>query len=137
MIYLGVDLGARRIGFAVADTDCPVATPLPTREIKNPAAAAPTIAEVYRAHGADLAVIGLPLSMNGRHNDKVRDAENTAQKLTELGLNVKLWDERLTTEEARRELVALGVSRKSRGAIIDALAAQKILSSFLAAAALG
>ncbi|GHS97687.1 putative pre-16S rRNA nuclease [Planctomycetales bacterium] len=133
MIYLGVDLGDRRIGFATADDDCLIAMTAGCAAVKNPAQAPQAVGEKYREVGAGLAVVGLPLSMNGRKNEKSRAAEQVAAALRAQGLQVELWDERLTTEEARKTLIAGGVSRKERGGKIDALAAQIILHSYLAA----
>lgn len=133
MVYLGVDLGARRVGFAVADDECPVATVLPLVEVRSPEEALMAVVRVFQEHGADVAVLGLPLDLNGHRGLKAREAEAFAEKLRAKGVTVELWDERLTTEEVRRALVDFGVSRKDRKGFIDSLAAQRILSSYLAA----
>lgn len=137
MIYLGVDLGTRRIGLAVADDECPVATVLPVATVKNPAEALKAVQKAYQQTNADVVVLGLPLDMSGRRGVKARESEQLAEQLRAAGITVELWDERLTTEEVRRELVGFGVSRKERTGFIDSLAAQKILSSYLAAKSAG
>ena len=133
MVYLGIDLGARRIGFAVADAECPVATVLPLAAVRSPEEALRAVVRVFQETGADVAVLGLPLDLSGHRGLKAREAETFAEKLRAAGLTVELWDERLTTEEVRRVMAGAGVSRKDRKGVIDSLAAQRILSSYLAA----
>lgn len=133
MVYLGIDLGARRVGFAVADDECPVATVLPMAEVRSPEEALRAVVRVFQEQNAAVAVLGLPLDLNGHRGLKAREAEAFAEKLRAAGLTVELWDERLTTEEVRRSLVASGVSRKDRKGFIDSLAAQRILGSYLGA----
>lgn len=131
MVYLGIDLGTRRVGLAVADDECPVATVLPILPVKSPEEALAAVVRAYRENQADVAVLGLPLDMTGHRGAKAKEAEQFAEKLRAAGLAVELWDERLTTEEVRKQLVGAGVSRKDRTGFIDSLAAQKILSSYL------
>ena len=47
------------------------------------------------------------------------------------GLDVFMWDERLTTVEANRTLIEGGVRRENRGKYVDKLAAIFILQGFL------
>lgn len=53
------------------------------------------------------------------------------EKLEALGLEVVLWDERLTTVAAEKILISADVSRKKRKKIIDQMAAVQILQSYL------
>ena len=48
-----------------------------------------------------------------------------------MGLPVVLWDERLTTMESERILMAGGVRRENRKDVIDQLAASIILQSYM------
>ena len=53
------------------------------------------------------------------------------EKLETLGIEVVLWDERLTTVAAEKILIAGNVSRKKRKKVIDQMAAVQILQSYL------
>ncbi len=131
MILLGVDLGDRRVGFAVTDEDELLAVPSGFAPVRSLAEAARAVAEKAGAEGAGLVVLGHPVSMNGRPGPKSREAAAFAETLREAGLAVRLWDERLTTSEAARLLKDAGHTRKQRKTLIDANAAQRLLSSFL------
>lgn len=131
MILLGVDLGDRRVGFAVTDADELLAVPSGFAPVRSLADAARAVAEKAASEKAELVVLGHPVNMNGRPGPKAKEAAAFAETLREQGLAVHLWDERLTTSEAARLLQDAGHNRKQRKTLIDANAAQRLLSSFL------
>ncbi len=131
MILLGVDLGERRVGFAVSDAEERLAVPSGFAPVRGPAEAAAAVAEKARAEGAGLVVLGHPVNMDGRPGPKAREAAAFAETLRGEGFAVRLWDERLTTSEAARLLRDAGHDRKRRRTLIDANAAQRLLASFL------
>jgi putative Holliday junction resolvase len=103
---IGVDLGERRIGIAVGDTDGGIAAPLTTlRRAATPAVDAAAIARVAAEHGADGIVVGLPLHANG---DEGAQAAITRVWLAAveplIGLPVTMRDERLTSHLAEQRL---------------------------------
>ena len=128
---LGVDLGSRRIGVAISDAGGKVATPYATLERTNDEQDAQAIAEVASAEGAKLIVLGHPLMLDGSRGDAAAVTEAFAAKLKESGLRVTLWDERLTTKEAESGLKRRGMKGRARRAIIDKVAAQVLLQSYL------
>lgn len=131
---LGVDLGARRVGIAVSDPARTVASGLDTLLVKSLSDA---IAQVVRlAEERDVArvVIGLPLNMNGSEGEKAREARRFAKLLGEsCGSGVVLWDERLTSVQAKGELGRLGAGRSITRdkAAVDRVAATILLQSYL------
>ncbi len=131
MILLGVDLGGRRVGFAVTDADELLAVPSGFASVRSLAEAAEAVAEKAAAEHAGLIVLGHPVNMDGRPGPKAKEAAAFAETLRERGFAVELWDERLTTSEAARLLRSAGHNRKQRKTLIDANAAQRLLSSFL------
>lgn len=131
MILLGVDLGDRRVGFAVTDADELLAVPSGYAPVRSLAAAAEAVVEKAATENAGLIVLGHPVNMDGRPGPKAKEAAAFAETLRERGLTVELWDERLTTSEATRLLKNAGHTRKQRKTLIDANAAQRLLSSFL------
>lgn len=77
-------------------------------------------------------VIGLPLNMDGSEGPKAQSARAFVRNLARLDpMPCALWDERLSTVAAERELIALDTSRARRAAVIDAHAAAYILQGAL------
>jgi putative Holliday junction resolvase len=133
VILLGIDLGERRIGFAVSDEEERLAVPSGFAKAHGREEALAAILKKAEAERAALLVVGYPLNMNGRPSQKSREAEDFRDRLAAAGLDVVLWDERLTTAEAARLLKEAGLNRRRRRPLIDAHAAQCLLGSFLEA----
>ncbi len=128
---LGVDLGTRRIGLAISDARGKVATPYATLERTNDEHDANAIAEVASAEEAKLIVLGHPLMLDGTRGDAAAVAEAFAAKLKESGIRVTLWDERLTTKQPESSLKRRGMKGRERRAVVDKVAAQVLLQSYL------
>ena len=128
---LGVDLGTRRIGLAISDARGTVATPYATLDRTNDEHDAKAIAEVASAEEAKTIVLGHPLMLDGTRGDAALVAEAFATKLKESGIRVTLWDERLTTKEAEASLKRRGMKGRQRRAVVDKVAAQVLLQSYL------
>lgn len=127
---LGVDLGDVRIGLAVSDDEQVVAT-----AVETVASAEDVVgqlaAEVVR-QGAVGVVVGYPRTMRGREGQAARRARVVAEALAELAeVPVALWDERFTTVEAERVMLAQDASRRTRREAIDRVAATLLLQSVL------
>ena len=129
MRSLGVDYGTVRVGLALSDEIGMLATPLETVER---AKAVQRIQEVVRTRDVGTVILGMPRNMDGSYGPKAKEVEQFAEELRKAGVNdLKFWDERLTTRSAERMLVDADVSRKRRKEVIDKLAAQQILQSYL------
>jgi putative Holliday junction resolvase len=132
MRCLALDVGERRTGVAVGEW---IARPLTTLRRRSRAEDYARIANLVREHDADTLVVGLPLNMDGSRGRQARRvaryADRMMEALAERGLKVELvlWDERLSTEEASRVLRDSGRSDRDGG--IDAVAAAVILQSYL------
>jgi putative holliday junction resolvase len=79
----------------------------------------------------DTVVIGLPLGMSGRDTDSTRAARSVATALQERGVDVELWDERLSSAEAERSLLGAGRTRDQRRQQRDRIAATIILQGWI------
>lgn len=134
MRCLALDVGERRIGVAVGEV---LARPLTTIKRRSKAEDFATIAELIRQHRADTLVVGLPLNMDGSSGFQAqrtaRYAGRLHEALAEMGLNVQLvlWDERMSTEDANNLLDQAGYDSARRQTQIDAVAAAVILQSYL------
>ncbi|MBI4582002.1 MAG: Holliday junction resolvase RuvX [Planctomycetes bacterium] len=134
MRYLGVDLGARRIGLALADSDTHVVSPLCVIQARVGAEVnARAILDVAATYGAKAIVIGLPLNMDGTEGPQAKQSRALAAAIGKVeGTTVHLHDERLTSHAADRRLLDRGLTRAGKKARQDAVAAQLLLESFLA-----
>lgn len=128
---LGIDHGSRRIGLAVGETETGAAFARTALRRRGDARDADAIRELVRTEGITLAVIGLPLNMDGTEGAQSAAARSFGRRLAELGLEVVFQDERLTTWQATDELAAAG-RRSSRGSgEIDSAAARIFLQEYL------
>ncbi len=117
---------------AVSDPLGITAQPLPPIRRESDERDIEAIAGTVRAYDVAGVVLGLPLHLDGREGAQAQKALRFGEKVRErLGLPVETWDERLTTVQAERHLVASGVSREKRKEIRDSLAAVFILQSVL------
>ncbi len=133
MRVLALDLGSRRIGVAVSDPSGTIASPHAVLERtgdtrRDHRAVADLVAET----GAEVVVVGLPLSMTGERGPAARAA---AAEITELAavlpVPVVTHDERLTTISAERSLRGAGVRGARRRERVDKVAAAVILQAWL------
>jgi len=132
MRVLGVDLGERRIGIAASDLLGVTAQPVGVLEAKSEAEDIARVRERAEERKAEKIVIGLPLNMDGSEGPAARKARQFAAALErEAGIEVELWDERLTTVEAERMLIAADQRRARRRQVRDRVAAALILQSYL------
>lgn len=134
---LGVDVGTRRVGLAVSDESRTVATPLRTIGAGDaaapdwPARLAEQLVEVARESACAMIVVGLPRSMSGRDTASTRMARKVADAVAAAGWDVELWDERLSSAEAERLMLAAGTRRADRREGRDRIAAALILQGWL------
>jgi putative Holliday junction resolvase len=103
---LGIDLGERRIGLAVADAGIGIARPLVTvRRGSTIADDADVIGGVCREQEAAELVVGLPIEASGVEGPMAEAARTWAAELgIRLALPVVMRDERLSSFEAERRL---------------------------------
>ena len=106
MTILGIDLGERRIGIAVADGDGDAARPLTTlRRGRDPEADAAAVERLAREQRADELVVGLPLEANGDDGPQAQLTRAWALLIGErVGLPVALRDERYSSHLAEQRL---------------------------------
>ena len=129
---LGVDYGLRRIGFAVSDEEEIIAFPLYKRDVKSAAETIAAVVEVCAEEKAERLVLGLPLNMDGSTGPIAEKVHTLREKLlTCISIPIDTWDERLTSKSAERVLIEAGTRRKKRRDVIDKLAAQIMLQSYL------
>lgn len=129
---IGIDLGLRRVGVSISDEMGLMAHPLCVIPYSGQDDLVLRLRELAASHVAACFVVGVPRNMDGTAGVGARRSVRFARKLeAETGLPVALCDERLTTSQAEKEMIALGKSRKRRRMTIDEAAAVLILENYL------
>ena len=157
MRSLGLDVGDKRTGVAVSDPMGILATPLTVLDAKDEDKVIDEIIKLVEQYEAGRIVIGLPRQMDGdigrqaekvtAFTEKLRNViASTAKESHFVGVDIQLWDERLSTKAAERLMMEAGgkgnksrsrikskakVSRSSGKNSVDAVAAAYILQGFL------
>lgn len=133
MRVLGLDLGSKTCGVSVSDALGMIARPVETLRFESDDydAAFEQVKKYIKEFQITTAVLGLPKHMNGDVGIRGEISYAFKEKLETLGIDVVLWDERLTTVAAEKILIAGNVSRKKRKKVIDQMAAVQILQSYL------
>ncbi|MGZ8438114.1 MAG: Holliday junction resolvase RuvX [Candidatus Limnocylindrales bacterium] len=103
---LGIDLGERRVGLALADRDGSAARPLATiRRTTSLDGDAAAIRAIVDRYDIDELIVGLPLEASGTEGPQSTSTRAWAAALAErLALPVALRDERLTSHLAETRL---------------------------------
>jgi putative Holliday junction resolvase len=127
---LGIDFGHARIGLAISDELRFLAHPLETIAANKDSIK--RISEIVRDRKIDKVVVGVPRHMSGEIGESAKAALEFADKLrADISCPVETWDERLTTAGAERALREAGKKTRKTRNIIDQVAAQMILQSYL------
>jgi len=129
---LGIDPGRKRVGLAIGDSRFRIATGYKTVEYKGKKNFINVLHSIVKEEEIDLVVIGLPKNMDGTEGESANFSRRLAELIKRnLNLNVEFVDERLTTEEAIRQIhqaeKKVGKSKET----IDMLSAAIILQSYL------
>jgi putative Holliday junction resolvase len=128
----GLDLGKVRVGVAVSDELGLMAHPRGVISGKNQPELIRALCKLVEDESIERFVIGLPLDMKGGEGDSARRAREMAQRIANAtGCEVELWDERLTTVEARRNLATSEVHGKKAKDHIDEASAVVLLQAWI------
>ena len=129
---IGIDLGTKTIGLALSDVTRTIATPLETIRRVKFTPDAERLLRIAAEHRAAGLVLGLPGNLDGSEGPRAQATRAFARNLNRMSpLPILLWDERLSTAEAERVLIAADASRRRRAEVIDKMAACIILQGAL------
>lgn len=133
MRYLGLDLGNRTVGIAISDGLGIIATGVETYRFKekNLQSALDYVKIIIDDRKVDKVVLGLPKNMDGTLGFQSEYVLEFKSMLEEIGVQVELFDERLTTMQVTRVMIDADLSRQKRKKEVDKLAAVVILQSYL------
>lgn len=129
---MGIDYGDSRTGISVCDKLEILATPVETIYETYDKKLISKINEIKIRLGAEKAILGLPVNMDGSEGPRAEKCRAFGKELEILlGIPVILQDERLTTAQASRNLDITGTFGKKRKKVIDAESAVLILQSYM------
>ncbi len=132
MKYIGVDFGDARVGIASTDLGGVIASAVGIIKVKGIEDAADKVADKVRELGGEFIVIGKPKTTGGQVEYRVERTKRFAALLSErISLPIDFYDERYTSVEAVRYLSEGGVYGAKRKKVLDAVAAQIILQSYI------
>jgi putative Holliday junction resolvase len=124
MRILAIDYGTKRIGIAVSDELKVIAQPLEYIPAEPFAGFLKRLLELLQQREVELVLVGMPRNMDGTYGPaalKTRDFLETLKGA--VSVPIKTWDERLTSAQANRLLIAGGVRRQKRKEKVDKTAA--------------
>lgn len=141
MRYIALDIGSKTIGLAASDLTLLIAQPVKTIKRETLALDIDELINYIVLEDVKKVIIGYPINMNGSIGPRAVISEEFKVKLSkkikysdrikDREIDVVLWDERLTTVQAERDLIAQDIRREDRKKVIDQLAAVHILQSYL------
>lgn len=135
MRIMGLDYGSVTVGVAISDELLLTAQGIEVIRRKEENKLRQTLQRIealIAEYGVELIILGYPKNMNntiGERAEKSEEFANTLRRRT--GLEVILWDERLTTVAAHNAMIEGNLRRENRSKIVDKVAAVFILQGYL------
>ena len=131
MKVLGLDVGTKTIGLATGFSERRITQPLLTLMRKSVRKDTDVLVEICQKHQITYVVVGLPLELSGEEGRSARLARQIGDMLSlKTGLPLSYHDERFTTVEAEKRLLAIGKNAKQRKEMIDQVAAMVIIEDW-------
>lgn len=129
---LAFDYGTKNIGVASGQTITRSASSLASLKAKDGVPDWNQIEKILAEWKPDLVLVGLPLNMDDTESELSARARKFANRLHgRFGVKIELVDERLTSFEAKGEVMGRGGSRDYKNNPVDSIAARLILESWL------
>lgn len=137
---MGLDVGDATVGIALSDLLGITSQGYENYRRVSVKADVDHLLEIVLDQEVDRIVVGLPLNMNGSKGPQAEKVEQFIKQLSKKlkysdrlvdPVEIEYLDERLTTVQAEKVMIAADLSRAKRKSIIDKMAAQIILQSYL------
>lgn len=130
-VVLALDVGEKKIGAAVGDTDTRLAFTRPALLVASWDELWPSLHRIIMTNSIQQIVVGWPLSTDGSTNLQTERVREFIHELRnrEPNIDIVTRDERLTSQAVQREQQAAG--RTLRRGEEDSLAAQLLLEGYL------
>lgn len=136
MRIMGLDFGSKTVGVAISDPLLVTAQGIEIIRRKEENKLRQTLArieELIEEYGVTEIILGLPKNMDDSEGERAKLSLEFKDKLERrTGLEVHMWDERLTTVEADNIMIEAGITkREDRKEYVDMIAAQLILEGYM------
>jgi len=132
MRILAIDHGTRRMGIAISDELKTIAQPLEFIPADPFAAFVTRLQQIIVEKPVELILVGMPRNMDGTYGPAAEKVKQFIAALQQqINVPIRTWDERLTTAQANRFLIAADVRRRDRKQRVDQTAAAILLQSYL------
>ncbi len=132
---MGLDYGSVTVGVAISDPLLITAQGIEVIRRKHETKLRQTLARIealIEEYDVGLIVLGNPKNMNNTEGVRVEKSLEFADMLRRrTGLEVVMWDERLTTVAAHNLMIEGNVRREDRAKVVDKVAAVLILQGYL------
>ena len=132
MSILELDVGSRRIGRAISDPSEQYALPLSVIARTTSHADIQAILDTVAEHVVTTIVVGDPVRLDGERGLAARRIDEFCEILARAFPGaIERVDERMTTAQATKTLIAADVSRRKRKQLVDGVAAMLMLDTYL------
>lgn len=130
--YLGVDIGMKRVGIAITNTNKSIAFPYTVLSFKNKEKLLIEINEIIEKENIEKIVMGNPLNTKGKRSSLTDQLYKIIDFLKEnISVTVVLADERYSSKEAHQDLYSMNMNWKKQKKVIDKVAASIILQNYI------
>lgn len=135
MRIMGLDYGSVTVGVAISDELLVTAQGIEIIRRKEENKLRRTLAritELVSLYNVSKIVVGLPKNMNNSEGFRAEASRDFADMVARrTGVEVVMWDERLSTVAAHNAMLEADLSRKKRYNVVDKVAAVFILQNYL------
>ncbi len=132
MRYLGLDLGAKKLGVAISDKLGTIASFYDSLKVLSEDDMLEKVLAIIEKENIDKVIIGYPKNMDNSEGFRAKETEEFKKKLEKsFSGEIILEDERLTTKISEDILIKGNMSRSKRKKVIDGVSAVVILQSYL------
>ena len=132
MRVLAIDIGDKRIGFAISDPDERVASPVCVLDAHEVFSGGKSFKRLLEDWEPELLLCGLPYTLSGEEGPQAKHIRKQAAQIGRIAhLPVEFTDERLSSQEAKRSLHESGLSEREMRGRVDMIAASLFLQAWL------
>jgi putative Holliday junction resolvase len=128
---LAIDLGTKRVGFAISDPLKLISTPMSILKFTTMDALLGDIKKIVTAQNVEKVIIGLPIREDGIEGPGCDVSRKLAKMLEVENIESVLWDERYSSKIAEYYLRECGIKHKNTKDKLDSLSASVLLESYL------
>tara|TARA_B110000438_G_scaffold59359_1_gene59512 strand:- start:9767 stop:10186 length:420 start_codon:yes stop_codon:yes gene_type:complete len=133
MKIIALDIGEKRTGVAISNNISTMCTPLDYIKSEDLEFFINELSIIIENKDVNKIIIGLPKLLSGKEGSRAKFSRYISKKIKQKIINIEiiLWDERLTTKEAEKNLIQSGIRKAKIKEKIDSESAVLILENYL------